>query len=67
MKNTEISKDFDEAQELIEEDFDEAQEPVEEVFDEEKISCFRLLWAALASKLCKQRRRWRKRISKQPR
>ena len=66
-----IDEDFDveeriNAQEL-EEDFDEAQELIEKDFHGEGRSCLRLLWAALASKFCKQRRRWRRRIIKHPR
>ena len=51
----------------LEEDFDEAQELIEKDFHGEGRSCLRLLWAALASKFCKQRRRWRRRIIKYPR
>ena len=40
-----------------EEEFRNTQEPIEEVFDEAGRSCVRLLWAALASKFGKQRRR----------
>ena len=40
---------------------------IEEDFDGDGRSCVRLLWAALASKFCKQRRRWRRRIIKHPR
>ena len=51
----------------LEENFDEDQELIEEDFDEEGRSCVRSLWAALAGKFCKQLRRWRRRIIKQPR
>ena len=48
-------------------EFDEDQELIEEDFDDKGRSCVRSLWAALASKFCKQLHRWRRRIINQPR
>lgn len=42
------------------------EEPSEEVFDEAGRSCVRLLWAALASKFGRKRRRRLRRVMKQP-
>ena len=64
MRQGMTDEEYRNAQEPIEEDFDE---PIEEVFDEAGRSCVRLLWAALASKFGKQRRRWLRRLNKQPR
>ena len=51
-------------EELTDEEYRNVQEPIEEAFDEAGRSCVRLLWAALASKFGKKRRRW---ILKHPR
>ena len=58
INSQELEEDFYDDQYLIDQDFDEDQELIEEDFDDKGRSCVRSLWAALASKFCKQLHRW---------